>query len=566
MDQAYMKLKSQSTLCSYRTLKRSLLIFADPNLQPPQAPTKRQITDVDRRKEEEELQMALALSIKDKKEKTSASSSKPNAAELSGASAASTQPAHSQPVPSGTTAATVSRVRALFDFQPSEAGELQFRKGDVIAVLESVYKDWWKGSLRGQTGIFPLNYVEKLQDPTQEELQKEAQMEAEVFGEIKNVEKLLALLSTSSSELNVRDNEEITTLYHQTLAIRPKLIELIGKYTQKKDDFSQLNEKFIKARRDYEALLETSMAQSAQPPYGRPGQQPYGYGGAPPQGYPPQRYYSPDPNGPPPNGPMPFQYSQTPAQGSQLPYPSSPNLRRRTPSATAQQPLPDQYQSYPPQSQPPPQQQPPQSDQQYPSYPPSSQRPQTTYDPHPQELGSSAYDSPVDKPSRRQSFPAPYPAQQSLQNQNPNTEYSPSIYSPEDQQPPPQQHQPPASSYPPYQSQQQQPPSSYPPQPQNQPPSNMPPPTHQPPAPPQQPSSGTPAPYPNLMRPESGMGTPQPSGGYLPYAGGGGAGGGRPQSYAPPSSSQQGYGAGGGGRQQPTAAAAAAGDPAGFYR
>lgn len=184
--------------------------------------------------------MALALSIKDKKDKSGGTStSKPHAAELSGTSATQGQPIQAQPLPSGTTAATVSRVRALFDFQPSEAGELQFRKGDVIAVLESVYKDWWKGSLRGQTGIFPLNYVEKLSDPTHEELQKEAQMEAEVFSEIKNVEKLLALLSTSSSELNVRDNEEITTLYHQTLAIRPKLIELIGKYTQKKGKYPQ---------------------------------------------------------------------------------------------------------------------------------------------------------------------------------------------------------------------------------------------------------------------------------------------------------------------------------------
>jgi signal transducing adaptor molecule len=182
--------------------------------------------------------MALKLSIQDKPEPPGSSGKKSSAAELSGqSSTAQTQPALSQPVPSGTTAATVSRVRALFDFQPSEQGELQFRKGDVIAVLESVYKDWWKGSLRGQTGIFPLNYVEKLSDPTPEELQKEAQMEAEVFGEIKNVEKLLTLLSTSSGEMNVRDNEEITGLYHQTLAIRPKLIELIGKYTQKKGEF-----------------------------------------------------------------------------------------------------------------------------------------------------------------------------------------------------------------------------------------------------------------------------------------------------------------------------------------
>ena len=209
-------------------------LYADPNLHPPSKPTKREITNVDRQKEEEELQMALALSIKDKASPSTSAGKKPaqNTSPSAAPSAQQTQP--SQPVPLGTTAATVSRVRALFDFQPSEAGELQFRKGDIITVMESVYKDWWKGSLKGQTGIFPLNYVEKLSDPTQEDLQREAQMEAEVFAEIKNVEKLLTLLSTSSSELNVRDNEEITTLYHQTLSIRPKLIELIGKYSQKK--------------------------------------------------------------------------------------------------------------------------------------------------------------------------------------------------------------------------------------------------------------------------------------------------------------------------------------------
>lgn len=182
--------------------------------------------------------MALALSIREKPQPAlSKEHTVPQQNTHQAAPAEETKAVSSQPVASGTTAATVSRVRALFDFQPSEPGELQFRKGDVIAVLESVYKDWWKGSLRGQTGIFPLNYVEKLSDPTQEELQREAQMEAEVFSEIKNVEKLLTLLSTSSSDLNVRDNEEITTLYHSTLSIRPKLIELIGKYSQKKGEF-----------------------------------------------------------------------------------------------------------------------------------------------------------------------------------------------------------------------------------------------------------------------------------------------------------------------------------------
>jgi signal transducing adaptor molecule len=190
MNDQYHKLKSQN-----------------PNLHPPSAPSKSRLTDLDRRKEEEELQMALKLSIQDKASQAQAKTSQQS---VSGSGTSQAQPTSSQPVPPGTTAATISRVRALFDFVPSEPGELQFRKGDIIAVLESVYKDWWKGSLRGQTGIFPLNYVEKLSDPTPEELQREAQMEAEVFAEIKNVEKLLTLLSTSSSELKGEDNDEIT--------------------------------------------------------------------------------------------------------------------------------------------------------------------------------------------------------------------------------------------------------------------------------------------------------------------------------------------------------------------
>ena len=234
MEQAYMKLKTQSTWCIVflKNSQRLTSLFADPNLQPPSKPGKREITDVDRQKEEEELQMALALSIREKP----TAGLQPQAESSSSAAAPEnqTQVAPAGPVLSGTSVATVSRVRALYDFQPSESGELQFRKGDVIAVLESVYKDWWKGSLRGQTGIFPLNYVEKLPDPTVEELQREAQMEGDVFGQIKNVEKLLTLLSTRNSELNVQDNEEITNLYNSTLSIRPKLIELIGKYSQKK--------------------------------------------------------------------------------------------------------------------------------------------------------------------------------------------------------------------------------------------------------------------------------------------------------------------------------------------
>ncbi|KAF3031173.1 ESCRT-0 subunit protein hse1 [Didymella keratinophila] len=494
MQGAYNKLKSQN-----------------PNLRAPSKPQKTQISESERQKEEEELQMALAMSIRESKG-AAPTTAKSNVPQDAGAGASSSsQPAPAQaPAPQGTTAATVSRVRALYDFQPSEPGELQFKKGDIIAVLESVYKDWWKGSLRGQTGIFPLNYVEKLQDPTREELEREAQMEAEVFAQIRNVEKLLALLSTSSQGGgDVRDNEEITELYHSTLAIRPKLIELIGKYSQKKDDFTQLNEKFIKGRRDYESLLEASMTQAAQPAYGgRPG---YGAYNAPPPsqyaGYPPS-------SATPQQDPNRFYGAGAPPQQSQPQHPpSGPNASGAP---------------YPPAG----------SNPAFFMVPPGEQRQQQTPAPQgapsnayndpalnrvpvgrpqsfaPQELSTGHYDSPVDN---RASFhgapPGAPPAGQDYPSQPPSY-------------PPQQQTQPPG--YPPPQAQASAPPqnpyehiTSPPPQQHEQPPSD---PYTQVPQqsqygyPPQQapnqPGYAPPAP-PGAAQ------SPAPQQGYLPYRPGG---------------------------------------------
>ncbi|KAK4984828.1 ESCRT-0 subunit protein hse1 [Elasticomyces elasticus] len=400
MEQALAKLRSQN-----------------PGLAPPGKPVKREIEEGDRRKEEEELQMALALSVKDK-----GSSGSEAQAQAGSVGEDGPQPPLQ---PQGTTAATVSRVRALYDFTPSESGELAFRKNDVIAVLESVYKDWWKGSLRGQTGIFPLNYVEKLQDPTREELERDAAMEGEVFAEIRNVEKLLSLLSVrgegGGGGGGGRDEDEITSLYHQTLAIRPKLIELIGKYSQKKDDFTQLNEKFIKARRDYEALLESSMS---APSYGaRPRQSSQvlynNYpGGPPPQGYPPQqqqqqpsyppqqqqqpsypsqyqgppsqqepqRFYSPGPTEPPHSNPVaagyPYPPQNAPAPFYVIPPSTQPDARNRT-SKPSNPPQRDDR-SYVPQIQP------------GAAFAARPQSIHTINSGNPQELAGGGHESPVD--------------------------------------------------------------------------------------------------------------------------------------------------------------------------
>ncbi|KAJ4293967.1 ESCRT-0 subunit protein hse1 [Collariella sp. IMI 366227] len=343
---------------AYYRLKQS-----NPTLQPPSAPQKNSLTDVDRQKEEDELQMALRLSLQEEERKKKPVEVAAGPSGAGGSGAGQQQAAPNQPVPSGTTAATVSRVRALYDFVPSEPGELDFKKGDVIAVLESVYKDWWRGSLKGKTGIFPLNYVEKLTDPTPDELLREAQMEAEVFAEIKNVEK--------------------AKLYHQTLAIRPKLIKLIEKYSQKKDDFTQLNEKFIKARRDYEALLESSMATARPLLKIRSDSTPRHLLKAP-------------------------QQQQQPPQQQQQQYPQRPPEQRH-PSSSGKQPAPLQTSASPPPAN------------QYASYQPAPQpsaRPQSTYGAAPQELSTSVYDSPI----------AP-------QNANPIQPYPSSAYATPDEDP-----------------------------------------------------------------------------------------------------------------------------------
>lgn len=51
-------------------------------------------------------------------------------------------------------------VTALYDHMPSEAGELAFKRGDIITVLNREDPGWWEGrSPNGNRGIFPSNYV-----------------------------------------------------------------------------------------------------------------------------------------------------------------------------------------------------------------------------------------------------------------------------------------------------------------------------------------------------------------------------------------------------------------------
>ena len=120
----------------YRELKDEGIEF------PTNVPSPKRVAKSEKDKEEEDFQLALAMSLSDQ--------AKVNT--------------NVQPTPTKKSERkAVFKVRALYDFDPTDSGELELKKGDVISVHDNTtYPDWWKGANGDKVGIFPANYVEKI--------------------------------------------------------------------------------------------------------------------------------------------------------------------------------------------------------------------------------------------------------------------------------------------------------------------------------------------------------------------------------------------------------------------
>ncbi|XP_060034948.1 SH3 domain-containing protein 19 isoform X2 [Erinaceus europaeus] len=57
-----------------------------------------------------------------------------------------------------------TRCIARFEYIGDQKDELSFSEGEVIILKEYVNEEWARGELRGRTGIFPLNFVELVED------------------------------------------------------------------------------------------------------------------------------------------------------------------------------------------------------------------------------------------------------------------------------------------------------------------------------------------------------------------------------------------------------------------
>ncbi|XP_076639673.1 unconventional myosin-Ie isoform X1 [Colletes latitarsis] len=56
----------------------------------------------------------------------------------------------------------IPKGKALYDYNPQDLDELELKIGDIIEILKEHEGGWWHGRLRGKTGLFPSNYIEKV--------------------------------------------------------------------------------------------------------------------------------------------------------------------------------------------------------------------------------------------------------------------------------------------------------------------------------------------------------------------------------------------------------------------
>lgn len=133
--------------------------------------------------EDEDLRKAIAMSLKENANNGRDTTNQ--STQASGNNGASTNTGGNNPTVnagsgsnqttnagSGSSIERPSKLRVLYDLSTNDDDTLTLKQGDIVTVIEPVNKDWVRGCVHGKMGIVPLNYVEPLKEPTDEEIKK----------------------------------------------------------------------------------------------------------------------------------------------------------------------------------------------------------------------------------------------------------------------------------------------------------------------------------------------------------------------------------------------------------
>ena len=136
----------------------------------------------------------------------------------------------------------------------------------MIEILDNSDENWWKGQLRGRTGLFPKNFVSKHvtgQSQAKKERDKEKKERADRDKKVDiNEEKLdltLEMLKKADahSEASVED-KTLKELERQCELMRPLISQKIDHFQAKSDRLMEINVKFRDAMALYQKLLKDS--------------------------------------------------------------------------------------------------------------------------------------------------------------------------------------------------------------------------------------------------------------------------------------------------------------------
>ncbi|KAG5898986.1 hypothetical protein JTB14_004705 [Gonioctena quinquepunctata] len=135
-------------------------------------------------------------------------------------------------------------VQALYSYKRSNNDELCFKKGDIITVTQ---KDdgWWEGTLNGETGWFPSNYVKECKDAPKPIINQQNQYKSVVLKDL-----------IDSEKAHVTELEGLVTNFLQPLE-KSSILTL--------DEYRQLTGNITEVLETHQQLLSLIEAESSKP-------------------------------------------------------------------------------------------------------------------------------------------------------------------------------------------------------------------------------------------------------------------------------------------------------------